>query len=288
MKERKIGFLKQSVLCVLFLVATLFALLLTAESAPISPESVIGAAESVAVVDAEKVAIVDGENVTILDADLERAVLTEAAPLAQIDLLNEDEEDPAELSRPALFSIENAPIELDVGEVAAASEASGLSETKQAAARTIASFIVDCLRYDAGNVDASAVAEATFFSGYDGQFVFFGNWKSGRSGSFGKLMGVHLLSKGSRSFSELLKHEHGHYEQYLEIGLAKYIFAIAIPSISNDPVDYYSQPWEVTADLLGGVTTHYHSKGSEEAGIKYLDDVKNADLFSVIFGKVTQ
>ena len=75
----------------------------------IEPESVIGAAESVAVVDAEKVAIVDGENVTILDADLERAVLTEAAPLAQIDLLNEDEKNPAELSRPASLRYKHTP-----------------------------------------------------------------------------------------------------------------------------------------------------------------------------------
>ena len=173
----------------------------------------------------------------------------------------------------------------DEEELAAAEAEPELTEAQELAARAFAGLIVDFIRFNIDNVDASVVETATFFSGYDGQLVFFGDWESGRSGSFGRLMGVHILSKGTRYFSELLKHEHGHYEQFLEIGLLKYIFAIAIPSITNEPADYYSQPWEVTADLLGGVTTHHHAPGSEEAGIAYLNNVKNADLLSVILGK---
>lgn len=146
-------------------------------------------------------------------------------------------------------------------------------------------FIEDLLMFDINNLDPVRVSLAHFFAGYDGQLVFIGNWENGRSGSFGRIMGLHknVLNTGSITWlSEILKHEHGHYEQYKRIGLIKYIFAIAIPSLLNDPADYYSQPWEVTADILGGVTIHRHSAGSEEAGIAYLNNVIKADLFSFL------
>ena len=107
----------------------------------------------------------------------------------------------------------------------------------------------------------------------------------GRSGSFGRLLGLHDNNKNDPNLlrlEELLKHEHGHYEQYKLIGFVKYLLAIAIPSLLNDPVDYYSQPWEVTADLLGGVVSHRHTAGSEEAGIRYLNRLINASAFQVI------
>ena len=257
---------RRRMLCILFCISVLVVMIVSAEIA------LPAAAED---------RVAEGE--IILSAE------TPSEAASQVDLFEEEivSELPLAESEPAqvVFDKEEiAPSEAE--EISAAEATSSLSETQELAALTIASFIVDCLRYDVDNVDASVVADATFFSGYDGQLVFFGDWKSGRSGSFGRLMGVHLLSKGSRSFSELLKHEHGHYEQFLEIGLLKYIFAIAIPSMANDPVDYYSQPWEVTADLLGGVTTHYHAPGSEAAGVAYLNNVKNADLFSVILGRI--
>ena len=146
-------------------------------------------------------------------------------------------------------------------------------------------FLEDLLAFDINNLDPVRVSLAHFFAGYDGQLVFIGNWENGRSGSFGRIMGLHknvLNANNLTWLSEILKHEHGHYEQYKRIGLIKYIFAIAIPSLLNDPDDYYSQPWEVTADILGGVTTHRHSAGSEEAGIAYLNNVIKADLFSFL------
>ena len=167
------------------------------------------------------------------------------------------------------------------------SEDDALTHAQEELATFLCNVIEDALCFDINNLDPAVVALAHYFSGYDGQFVFFGNWENGRSGSFGRLMGVHIIekSKGNLArFSELLKHEHGHYEQYKQLGLLKYLFAIAIPSLTHDPADYYSQPWEVTADLLGGVTTHRHSTGAEDAGVKYLSDAKNASLTEVIFG----
>ena len=143
----------------------------------------------------------------------------------------------------------------------------------------------DLLIFDLDNTDPARVAIAHYFAGYKGQLLFFGDWFNGRSGSFGRLLGLHDNNKNDPNLlrlEELLKHEHGHYEQYKLIGFVKYLLAIAIPSLLNDPVDYYSQPWEVTADLLGGVVSHRHTAGSEEAGIRYLNRLINASAFQVI------
>ena len=152
-------------------------------------------------------------------------------------------------------------------------------------AGTLEKIKEDIGNFNLGNTDVRRVSLANFFAGYDGQIVFFGNWANRRSGSFGRLMGLYGNDK---YYPEILKHEHGHYEQYKQIGFLKYLFAIALPSIKNDPArDYYSQLWEVTADILGGVTTHTHTPGSEEMGMEYLEFVKENNLLvSIIFGLV--
>ena len=178
-------------------------------------------------------------------------------------------------------SAESAPIETPLCDAQETEEvAEAVSEA--AAGGTLEKIKEDLFAFDLGNKDARRVSLANFFAGYDGQLVFFGNWANRRSGSFGRLMGLYGNDK---YYPEILKHEHGHYEQYKRIGLLKYIFAIAIPSIKNDPArDYYSQLWEVTADLLGGVTTHRHTPGSEEAGMQYLQLVEEKSLLvSIIF-----
>lgn len=143
----------------------------------------------------------------------------------------------------------------------------------------LCNVIKDLIHFDINNTDPSLLSIAHYFSGYFGQLVFFGNWANRRSGSFGRLMGLYGNDK---SDPEIVKHEHGHFVQYQQLGLIKYIFAIALPSIANDPRDYYSQPWEVTADIFGGVTSHYHSPGSEEAGMAYLENVKKAGTAALI------
>lgn len=53
-----------------------------------------------------------------------------------------------------------------------------------------------------------------------------------------------------------MKHEWGHTQQYKMMGTVNYISYIGIPSfkgyITNVP-KYYAQPWEHSADTLGGV-----------------------------------
>ena len=184
----------------------------------------------------------------------------------------------------ALIESEAIPVKEDALSEASEETLEGEAAVYYEAAVLICNFLEDLLNLDLYNTDPLIVSAAHYFSGYGGQFVFFGNWNNRRSGSFGRVMGVHVRDQASplSYLSELLKHEHGHYEQYLRIGLLKYIFAIAVPSILHDPDDYYSQPWEVTADLLGGVTTHYHAPGSEAAGWNYLNRIENTALFTVI------
>ncbi len=88
---------------------------------------------------------------------------------------------------------------------------------------------------------------------------------------------------GKENFSTKdLKHEHGHHVQEMILG-PLYLINIAAPSIiyyyiddkylSKMPGDkssdyiYYSTPWEVTADWLGGVEGREYKKGSLAWGI---------------------
>ena len=187
-------------------------------------------------------------------------------------VVNEETILPEEGQSPALSEAGEDEQSLDV-------EDGKWTAEQEALVAFICNIIKDIIHFDINNADPTLVSIAHYFSGYMGQFLFFGNWANRRSGSFGRLMGLYGNDKEN---SEILKHEHGHYVQYRQLGLVKYIVAIAIPSLMNNPRDYYSQPWEVTADLFGGVTTHYHSPGSEEAGIDYLNKVKNAGTVALI------
>ena len=179
-------------------------------------------------------------------------------------------------------------------ESAVCAETEGAADTeelgvKEKFAISLCKLVSDALLFDLDNKDPARVSAAYYFAGYKGQVLFFGDWSNGRSGSFGRLLGLHAHDKNIKDLfllEELLKHEHGHYEQYQLIGFLKYVFAIAIPSIMNMPADYYSQPWEVTADLLGGVTIHRHAPGSEEAGRRYLNNVISSGVLEVIFGLI--
>jgi hypothetical protein len=59
-----------------------------------------------------------------------------------------------------------------------------------------------------------------------------------------------------------LNHEYGHTIQLKLLGVTKYTVFIGIPSALSgglEELDYYSMPWERSADLFGGVkrTTVY-------------------------------
>ena len=85
--------------------------------------------------------------------------------------------------------------------------------------------------------------------------------------------GTIWLNSDNDSFD--LKHEYGHSIQERIMGPA-YWYKIAIPSVlyywydvknSGSSKDYYSMPWERTADWLGGVDRNDYKKGSLVWGI---------------------
>ena len=93
----------------------------------------------------------------------------------------------------------------------------------------------------------------------------------GRSGSFGAI----FLTK--RSGVTNLKHERGHNWQLMMMGIANYGLAVGVPSAamlgpwaSQGGDHYYRAPWEITADLLGGVSRKVHKKSDVNNGWLYL------------------
>jgi hypothetical protein len=73
--------------------------------------------------------------------------------------------------------------------------------------------------------------------------------------------GVIGLRRGE-SDPNVLKHEYGHFLQFIRKGIKNYIYDVAIPSVminlidrkGNLPYDYYSYPWEAEANKLGNAS----------------------------------
>ena len=108
------------------------------------------------------------------------------------------------------------------------------------------------------NKDENIVAKSNKVSFYRGVPVF---KTSGSSVSF---MCILLTKKGFKGTSghywspeDILKHEWGHSIQQMTYGLIPYLVNIGIPSAFIDNSD--DAPWEITADLLGGVDRNYNS-----------------------------
>ena len=114
------------------------------------------------------------------------------------------------------------------------------------------------------NTDESATLNSNKVSFYKGVPVF-RTAAGGRSGSFGAI----FLTKGSGV--DTLRHERGHNSQLMMMGAANYGLMIGLPSWlewSNRP--YYDRPWEITADVFGGVTGRTHSQTDINRGYWYL------------------
>ena len=82
-----------------------------------------------------------------------------------------------------------------------------------------------------------------------------------------------------------VQHEYGHCVQFQKIGstkFAKYVAAPSLPGFWTDvPTDqYYSQPWEYGADVLGGVNraseeNYVYSSTAESDWLQYWDAIMN-------------
>lgn len=75
----------------------------------------------------------------------------------------------------------------------------------------------------------------------------------------------------------------GDTQQEEQIGTLSYIVNIALPSVVNmikGTGDYYSQPWERSADYLGGVDRGNYTEGSLVRANAYL---RNSRQYGVLY-----
>ena len=114
------------------------------------------------------------------------------------------------------------------------------------------------------NTDTSATLNSSTVSFYKGVPVF--RMAVGcRSGSFGAI----FLEQNSNV--DVLRHERGHNWQLMMMGIANYGLMIGLPSWQGwSKRNYYERPWEITADILGGVEGRPHLQSDINRGYWYL------------------
>ena len=110
-----------------------------------------------------------------------------------------------------------------------------------------------------------------------------------RSGSFGAIFlrrgftdeeGVYHIENNP----DTVRHERGHNWQLMMMGVANYAFMIGLPSWQEwSERPYYERPWEITADLFGGVIARNHTQENIETGLWYLAVSTSMWLFGYSF-----
>ena len=70
----------------------------------------------------------------------------------------------------------------------------------------------------------------------------------------------------------IVRHEWGHTVQQAVLGTHNFLFKMAIPSLAGTILgvdNYFSQPWERSADFLGGTSDGPYIEGSELLALWY-------------------
>ena len=129
--------------------------------------------------------------------------------------------------------------------------------------------IVDVVNYDKDNADENKVYKSHYFSSYKGTLVIRHNIGFLTSWAFG---GIIFLNHNLDEWNDPndIMHEYGHIQQEQEMGTWKYIWKIAIPSVTFNifsdsegknwfSKNYYNTPWEYDADNRGGATRPHSS-----------------------------
>lgn len=119
---------------------------------------------------------------------------------------------------------------------------------------------MSAIGYNPFNVSEQKVLNSEKVSFYKGVPIYRMNGDF-RSGSFCAI----LFAKGDSA--EDLKHESGHNVQQLLLGPITFLAIIGAPSFFEFSTrEYYDRPWEITADLFGGVTSRSHSQADIAKG----------------------
>ena len=130
-----------------------------------------------------------------------------------------------------------------------------------------------------GDGSEQAVLDSCFFSVYRNKLVIRINY--GRSGSFGTI----FLTRIAGSFKapeDIVRHEYGHTVQLKYLGVIRFALAIGLPSWQEwgNEKSYYDRPWEITADIFGGVQSREHTDFKIKRGFDYLLTSKHSVLKS--------
>ena len=133
---------------------------------------------------------------------------------------------------------------------------------------------MEAIGWNPFNASETDVLNSKKVSFYKGVPVFRTNKE--RSGSFGAIFlrigyydrnGVFRLENDPNT----VKHEYGHCLQFLTMDVVSYSLMIGLPSWREwSKKDYYVRPWEITADVLGGVTREEHTQEAIKRGFWYL------------------
>ncbi len=122
---------------------------------------------------------------------------------------------------------------------------------------------MDRIGWNPFNSSENAVINSSKVSFYKGAPVF--RTEFDRSASFFAI----FLRKGASKTE--VKHERGHNTQAILLGPAKYALTIGLPSaLELSKRSYYERPWEITADVFGGVKTRKHNADDIAKGFRYL------------------
>ena len=130
------------------------------------------------------------------------------------------------------------------------------------------------------NNDVSAVQNAQTAAFYKGAIVMYADLPGmGAAFSYGIIvLDEYYKDAPKEEFADTLNHEYGHFVHFQTIGVVAYTFTTAIPSLigagissfSSDVYEnYYSLPWECTADYLGGVERTYAPWANTLASLFY-------------------
>jgi hypothetical protein len=153
----------------------------------------------------------------------------------------------------------------------------------------------DIENFDPNNTSEQVVLDANLFSYYKGKLAIKHEIQGATSAG---ILNTMFINNTRDIYSpyyadiDTVKHEYGHTQQEEFLGTANYIGSIAIPSLIgyNQNLsfeNYYSQPWERSADMFGGLDrtgqngfSGYNTNSDAEA-IEYLVNAK-------IIGTITQ
>ena len=81
-----------------------------------------------------------------------------------------------------------------------------------------------------------------------------------------------ISTKEKTNAEDTVRHEYGHTQQLEQLGAFKYALCIGLPSWQEwGSGEYYDKPWEITADIYGGVESRTHSQDDIDAGFIYLN-----------------